>query len=96
MPRGVVRAFDARSGARRWSFDPVPRNPNDPAHKTWTGNSTAITGAANVWGAMAVDTTRDLVFLPTTSPSPDFYGGDRVGSDVYANSLSPCTPRPAK
>ena len=87
MPRGVVRAFDARSGARRWSFDPVPRNPNDPAHKTWTGNSTAITGAANVWSAMAVDTTRDLVFLPTTSPSPDFYGGGRVGSNVYANSL---------
>ena len=87
MPRGVVRAFDARSGARRWSFDPVPRNPNDPAHKTWTGNGTAITGAANVWSAMAVDTKRDLVFLPTTSPSPDFYGGDRVGSDVYANSL---------
>jgi quinoprotein glucose dehydrogenase len=87
MPSGVVRALDARSGALRWSFDPIPRNPNDPAHKTWAGNSTAITGAAAVWAAMAFDTQRDLVFLPTEAPSPDFYGGARVGSNVYANSL---------
>jgi quinoprotein glucose dehydrogenase len=87
MPSGVVRAFDARSGALRWSFDPVPRNPNDPAYKTWAGNSTAFVGAGGVWNVMAFDHTRDLVFLPTEAASPDAYGGDRIGSDVYANSL---------
>src|SRR5215831_3663254 len=65
---GAVRAFDLRSGALRWTFDPL------------AGASPAIrSGAANVWAPMSVDAARGLVFLPTTSPSPDFWGGLRPG-----------------
>jgi len=86
-PSGKIRALDARTGATRWEFDPVPRDPNDPAARTWGGNSASITGGGNVWSMMAVDEERDLVFLPTTSPSVDFYGGTRPGENRYADSL---------
>ncbi|MBM5812574.1 MAG: pyrroloquinoline quinone-dependent dehydrogenase [Gammaproteobacteria bacterium] len=86
-PRGTVRALDARTGALRWEFDPVPRDPADPAAATWLGDGAGRTGAANVWAPMAVDAERDLVFLPTSSPSPDYYGGSRPGDNRYANSL---------
>jgi quinoprotein glucose dehydrogenase len=86
-PSGKVRAFDARTGRLRWEFDPVPRDPADPARGTWGGDSADTTGQANVWAPMSVDAERDLVFLPTTSPSVDFYGGSRPGENRYANSL---------
>ncbi len=86
-PRGVVYAFDARTGAGKWGFDPVPRNPSDPARETWAGSSADITGHTNVWSSMAVDEERNLIFLPTSSPSPDFYGGERLGDNRYANSV---------
>lgn len=73
-PAGTVRAFDARSGRSRWSFDPLDR--------------TGITaGHANVWAPMSVDEQRGLVFLPTSSPSPDFWGGDRPGNNAHADSV---------
>jgi membrane-bound PQQ-dependent dehydrogenase (glucose/quinate/shikimate family) len=84
MPGGVVRAFDARTGALRWSWDPILPNPlssgNDPA-KAWR------TGAANAWSVMSVDPERDLVFVPTGSASPDFYGGMRPGDGKWADSV---------
>jgi quinoprotein glucose dehydrogenase len=86
-PSGKVRALDVRTGALRWEFDPVPRDPADPAAASWHGDSARVTGAANVWAPMAVDTVRDLVFLPTSSASPDYYGGSRPGDNRYANSL---------
>ena len=79
MPGGVVRAFDARTGAMRWSWDPIP--PNPPDSKSWR------TGAANAWSVMAVDPDRDLVFAPTGSASPDYYGGLRPGDDKWADSI---------
>src|SRR5499425_2375902 len=87
MERGVVRAFDARTGALRWSWDPIPTRESDPARATWAGDSWRRNGAANVWSVMSVDAERGLVFLPTSSPSPDFYGGERLGANVYANSV---------
>lgn len=84
---GKLRALDVRTGAIRWEFDPVPRDPVDPAAATWEGDSAQTSGNANVWSMMAVDEARDLVFLPTTSPSPDFYGGTRRGENRYTNSL---------
>jgi quinoprotein glucose dehydrogenase len=85
-PRGTVRAFDARSGKLRWEWDPIPTRADDPAAKTW-GDGWKTTGSANVWAPMSLDTARGLVFLPTSSPSPDFYGGLRPGANVHANSV---------
>src|SRR5437762_4641036 len=59
-PPGVVRAFDARSGALRWSWDPVPRQASDPGYDTWRGPSAHLTGAANAWSIISVDAARDL------------------------------------
>jgi quinoprotein glucose dehydrogenase len=73
---GAVRAFDVRTGARRWCFDPLA-----------AAGKTVVAGAANVWGPMSVDEARGLVFLPTTSPSPDFWGGLRPGNDGNADSV---------
>jgi quinoprotein glucose dehydrogenase len=86
-PNGAVRAFDARSGALRWIFDPVPRSASDPAYSGWTPEAARNTGAANVWGGMSADAERDLLFLPTSGPSPDYYGGTRPGDNRYADSI---------
>ena len=85
MPSGVVRAFDARTGVLRWSWDPIPRNPQ-PSSTSGTP-AKWNTGAANAWSVMAVDAERDLVFVPTGSASPDYYGGLRPGDDKWANSV---------
>jgi quinoprotein glucose dehydrogenase len=84
MPSGVVRAFDARTGALRWKWEPIP--PNESASATGTGK-TWRTGAGNAWAPMVVDIERDLVFVPTGSASPDYYGGLRPGDDKWANSV---------
>lgn len=77
MPRGVVRAYDVRTGALRWTWDPIP----------WAEKQQVRTGAANAWSTFASDPARDLVFIPTGSASPDYYGGARPGDDKWANSV---------
>jgi quinoprotein glucose dehydrogenase len=84
---GEVRGFDAITGALRWSWDPVPQDPADPAYASWVGPKARSTGAANAWSIIAADPGRDLVFVPTSSPSPDYYGGERLGDNRYANSI---------
>jgi quinoprotein glucose dehydrogenase len=86
-PSGEVRGFDARTGALRWTWDPVPQDPRDPAWPTWEGPGAHRAGAANAWSVLAADPERDLVFVPTASPSPDYYGGERPGDNRYANSV---------
>ncbi|HJS79213.1 MAG TPA: PQQ-binding-like beta-propeller repeat protein, partial [Vitreimonas sp.] len=86
-PLGVVFAFNARTGALQWSFNPVPRAADDPARASWAGNSADHVGHANVWSTISVDHERRLVFLPTSSPSPDFFGGGRAGDNRYADSI---------
>lgn len=85
-PHGTVRAFDARTGTPRWSWDPIPRDPSNPASATW-GGGVPTAGHANVWAPMSIDAARGLVFLPTSSPSPDFFGGLRPGDNAHANSV---------
>lgn len=85
-PSGRVLAFDARSGASRWQFDPIPRDPNDPAMATWKKGTQGF-GQANIWSSMAVDQQLGLVYLPTTSPSSDFYGANRPGDNKYTTSV---------
>lgn len=85
-PAGDVRAFDARTGAQRWRFHTVPR-PGEPAHDTWGADAWQRRTGVNAWSAISVDDARGLVFLPLGSASYDFYGGDRPGANLYANSL---------
>jgi quinoprotein glucose dehydrogenase len=87
LERGIVRALDARSGEILWLWDPIPKSPEDPATATWQANSNVSTGAANVWAPIVADSTSGLVFASTSSPSPDFYGGERLGDNHYANSV---------
>jgi quinoprotein glucose dehydrogenase len=87
VERGVIRAFDARTGTQRWSFDPIPDNPTHPAAAEWNLSQASTTGAANSWGVMSVDEEHGYVLIPTGSASPDFYGGKRLGSNRFANSL---------
>jgi len=81
MPGGVVRAFDVRTGALRWKWDPIPPNDTGAPGGVWR------TGAANAWSILAVDPQRHLVFIPTGSASPDYFGGLRLGDDKWANSV---------
>ena len=69
---GVVRAYDVRSGSLAWSWDPIPRDDSHPGAGSWQQVKGYRTGGANVWSVMAADPERDLVFLPTSSPAPDF------------------------
>ena len=84
---GEVRAYDARTGALRWTWHPIPQDPKDPAYATWRNGSAERTGAANVWSIMAADPARDLLFVPTSSAAPDYYGALRLGDNRYANSI---------
>jgi quinoprotein glucose dehydrogenase len=84
---GEVRAYDARTGALRWTWDPVPQDSRDPGWSTWEGPIAHSTGAANAWSVIAADPERDLVVVPTGSASPDYYGGERRGANLYANSV---------
>lgn len=85
--RGAVRAFDVKTGAPLWSFDPIPRDAQAAAAQGWHGENPPTEGHANVWAPMSVDPARGLVFLPTSSPSPDFFGGLRPGDNRHANSV---------
>ncbi len=86
-PPGVVRAYDARTGNLKWSWDPIPRKPTDDGYKTWKGPKAQQTGAANAWATISADISLGLVFVPTSCPSPDYYGGERLGDNLYANSI---------
>ncbi len=86
-PRGTIRAFNARTGAPLWIFDPIPRSADEPNAKDWPGAFPRKEGHANAWAPMSVDEARGLIFAPTSSPSPDFFGGARPGDNRYANSV---------
>ncbi|HET8623516.1 MAG TPA: PQQ-binding-like beta-propeller repeat protein, partial [Gemmatimonadales bacterium] len=84
-PPGAVIAFDARSGRRAWIFNTVPR-PNEPGHDTWT-RGTEGAGHVNVWAPMTVDSVRGLLYLPVGAASNDWYGGRRLGANLFSESL---------
>ena len=83
---GHVRAYDVRSGALRWTFHTIPQ-PGEPGSETWPKDAWKHTGGANSWPGISLDEKRGLVFVPTGSAASDFYGGDRLGDDLYANCL---------
>lgn len=83
---GDIRAYDARTGKLRWSFHTIP-HPGEPGYDTWPQDGWQKLGGANSWPGMAIDEKRGLVFVPTGSAAFDFYGGNRPGDNLYANSL---------
>jgi quinoprotein glucose dehydrogenase len=83
---GDVRAYDVRSGKLRWKFHTIPR-PGEYGYDTWPKDSWKTSGAANNWTGMTLDAKSGIVYIPTGSPAFDFYGGDRIGDDLFANSL---------
>lgn len=85
-PKGTVHAFDARTGEPKWSFDPVARGAAEKPG-SWPEGAAAHTGQANVWAPISTDEKRGLVFLPTSSPGPDFFGGLRKGDNAYSDSV---------
>ncbi|HEX3363576.1 pyrroloquinoline quinone-dependent dehydrogenase [Phenylobacterium sp.] len=89
MPDGVVRGFDARTGKLLWSWEPIPK-PKDVAEKDWK------TGAGNAWTVLSADPKRHLVYVPTGSASPDYWGGLRPGDNRWANSVVALDARTGK
>jgi quinoprotein glucose dehydrogenase len=84
---GEVRGFDARTGRLRWTWDPIPQDASDPAYAQWRGAMAHKGGGANAWSRLVADAERDLVFVPTGSAAPDYYGVLRLGDNRYANSI---------
>jgi quinoprotein glucose dehydrogenase len=85
-PPGDIRAFNVRTGALCWSFHTIP-HPGEPGYETWPPDAWKTSGSANNWAGMAVDLQRGIVYVPTGSAVPDFYGASRLGDDLYANTL---------
>jgi quinoprotein glucose dehydrogenase len=85
-PPGDVRAFDVRTGALRWTFHTIPR-PGEFGYSTWPTNAWKDAGAANNWAGMSLDAERGIVYVPTGSAVFDFYGGDRIGDDLFSDTL---------
>jgi len=83
---GDIRAYDVRTGKLRWTFHTIPR-PGEYGYETWPKNAWTYTGAANNWAGMTVDMKRGIVYVPTGSAAADFYGANRVGDDLFANTL---------
>jgi len=85
-PPGDIRAFDVRTGELRWRFHTIP-HPGELGYETWPKDAWKEAGAANNWAGMALDEQRGIVYVPTGSPVFDFYAADRVGDDLFADSL---------
>jgi quinoprotein glucose dehydrogenase len=85
-PPGDIRAYDVRTGKLRWSFHTIP-HPGEYGYDTWPKDAWTYSGAANNWAGMAVDPKLGIVYAPTGSAATDWYGADRVGDDLFANTL---------
>ena len=83
---GDIRAYDARTGKLRWAFHTIP-HPGEFGHDTWPKDGWKNFGAANNWAGMALDVRRGLVYVPTGSSAFDFFGANRPGNNLFANTL---------
>ena len=83
---GEVRAYDARTGELRWRFRCIPQN-DELGAETWEGGANNYSGGANAWAGLAADVERGLVYIPTGTPTNDFYGGHRLGDNLYGEAL---------
>jgi len=87
MPPGWVRAYDARTGRHKWDFHTIPQSPDEFGADTWLDESWRYSGAANVWSMMSGDEELGYAYLPTGTPTGDYYGGHRLGNNLFAESL---------
>ena len=85
-PSGDIRAWDLRTGKLVWTFHTIPR-PGEPNHDAWKNDQWVDRAGANAWGFITVDEARGIAYVPTGTPATDFYGGDRLGSNLYGSSL---------
>ena len=92
---GDIRAFDLKTGKLRWSFHTIP-HPGEPGYETWPPDAWKIAGGANAWAGVTVDPKRGMLFAATGSASYDFYGANRVGDNLYANSVIALDARTGK
>ena len=83
---GDIRAYDVKSGAIRWTFHTIP-HPGEVGYDTWPPDAWKIAGGANAWSGVTVDQQRGMVFFATGSASFDFYGANRIGDNLFANSI---------
>ncbi|MEX2601208.1 MAG: PQQ-binding-like beta-propeller repeat protein, partial [Balneolaceae bacterium] len=83
---GHVRAYDVVTGERVWTFHTIPQ-PGEYGYDTWPEEAYRYVGGANVWGELSVDVENEIVYLPTGSPTYDYYGGDRLGDNLFSNSI---------
>lgn len=86
-PPGTVQAFDARTGKRAWVFYTIPQSEKEFGANTWENESWNFTGHANVWGPMTLDEQRGLLYVPTSTPGSDYWGGRRLGANLFAESI---------
>jgi quinoprotein glucose dehydrogenase len=83
---GHVRAYDIKSGKLEWTFHTVPQ-PGEFGYDTWPKDAWKYVGGTNNWGGMSLDTKRGMVFFATGSPTYDYYGKDRIGKNLFGNSV---------
>jgi quinoprotein glucose dehydrogenase len=86
-PPGTVQAYDVRTGERRWVFHTIPQSNDEFGADSWEDDSWRYTGHANVWGLMSLDAERGLLYVPTSTPSNDYWGGRRGGANLFAETL---------
>ena len=84
--KGVVQAFDVKTGRKLWTFNTIPR-PGEFGNDTWLNDSWAVNGNVGVWNQISVDEELGLAYLPVETPSSDFYGGHRPGNNLFADSI---------
>ena len=87
MPPGFARAYDARTGQHRWDFHNIPQSADEFGVDTWLNESWRYSGNANVWANLSADEELGYVYLPTSTPTSDYYGGHRLGDNLFAESL---------
>jgi quinoprotein glucose dehydrogenase len=85
-PPGDIRAYDVRTGRMAWIFHTIP-HPGEPGYETWPKGAWKSAGGVNCWGEMSLDEKTGIIYIPTGAPVYDFYGADRKGNDLFADSL---------
>ena len=94
-PPGDLRAYDVLTGKLAWQFHTVP-HPGEPGYETWPKDAWKYIGGVNTWGELTVDPVKGVAYFPTGSATYDFYGADRIGSNLYADCLIALDARTGK